>query len=71
MKLKAESLTNDGTALVLYAIAISVALGDTVTGWSITATVLVSYLGGAIAGIVVAALAYLALRRMRTPCRST
>lgn len=65
MKLKAESLTNDGTALVLYAIAISVALGDTVTGWSITATVLVSYLGGAIAGIVVAALAYLALRRMR------
>lgn len=65
MKLKAESLTNDGTALVLYAIAISVALGDTVTGWSITATVLVSYLGGAIAGIVVAALAYLSLRRMR------
>ncbi|WP_294945398.1 Na+/H+ antiporter [uncultured Microbacterium sp.] len=65
MKLKAESLTNDGTALVLYAIAISVALGDTVTGWSITATVLVSYLGGAIAGIVVAALAYLTLRRMR------
>ena len=65
MKLKAESLTNDGTALVLYAIAISVALGDTVTGWSITATVLVSYLGGAIAGIVIAALAYLALRRMR------
>lgn len=65
MKLKAESLTNDGTALVLYAIAISVALGDTVTGWSITATVLVSYLGGAIAGIVVAAFAYLSLRRMR------
>ncbi len=65
MKLKAESLTNDGTALVLYAIAISVALGDTVTGWSITATVLLSYLGGAIAGIVVAAAAYAALRRMR------
>ena len=65
MKLKAESLTNDGTALVLYAIAISVALGDTVTGWSITATVLMSYLGGAIAGIVVAAVAYVALRRMR------
>lgn len=65
MKLKAESLTNDGTALVLYAIAISVALGDTVTGWSITTTVLISYLGGAIAGIVVAALAYVSLRRMR------
>ena len=65
MKLKAESLTNDGTALVLYAIAISVALGDTVTGWSITATVLMSYLGGAAAGIAVAALAYVSLRRMR------
>jgi len=65
MKLKAESLTNDGTALVLYAIAISVALGDTVTGWSITATVLMSYLGGAAAGIAVAALAYASLRRMR------
>ncbi|MBF4561588.1 Na+/H+ antiporter [Microbacterium sp. VKM Ac-2870] len=66
MKLKAESLTNDGTALVLYAIAVSVALGDTVTGWSITGTVLVSYLGGAAAGIVIAALAYVSLRRMRS-----
>ncbi len=65
MKLKAESLTNDGTALVLYAIAVSVALGDTVTGWSITGTVLVSYVGGAAAGIIVAALAYVSLRRMR------
>jgi len=65
MKLKAESLTNDGTALVLYAIAVSVALGDTVTGWSITATVLLSYIGGAAAGILVAALAYVSLRRMR------
>lgn len=63
MKLKAESLTNDGTALVVYAIALSVALGDDITPWSITATVLVSYLGGAAAGIAVAALAYLALRR--------
>ncbi|WP_448258043.1 cation:proton antiporter [Microbacterium aurum] len=63
MKLKAESLTNDGTALVVYAIALSLALGDDITPWSITATVLVSYLGGAAAGIAVAALAYLALRR--------
>lgn len=66
MKLKAESLTNDGTALVVYAIALSVALGDSVTAWSITATVLISYLGGAAAGIAVAALAYVALRRARS-----
>lgn len=65
MKLKAESLTNDGTALVVYAIALAVALGDSVTPWSITAMVLVSYLGGAAAGILVAAFAYLALRRPR------
>lgn len=66
MKLKAESLTNDGTALVLYAIALSLALGENVTGWSVTATVLISYLGGAAAGIAVAALAWLALRRSRS-----
>lgn len=66
MKLKAESLTNDGTALVVYAIALSLALGDTVTPWSITGTVLVSYLGGAAAGIAVAYLAYLGLRRTRS-----
>jgi len=63
MKLKAESLTNDGTALVLYAIAISLALGGTVTPLSITWTVLVSYLGGVLVGAAVAALAYLLLRR--------
>lgn len=63
MKLKAESLTNDGTALVLYAIAISLAVGDGVTPLSITWTVLVSYVGGILAGAVIAALAYLLLRR--------
>ncbi|MBN9178644.1 MAG: Na+/H+ antiporter [Microbacterium sp.] len=63
MKLKAESLTNDGTALVLYAIALSLALGENVTGWSITGMIAVSYLGGAAAGIAVAALAYVLLRR--------
>ena len=51
MKLKAESLTNDGTALVVYAIALALALGENVTPWSITLLVVVSYLGGAVAGI--------------------
>ncbi|KAA9085269.1 Na+/H+ antiporter [Microbacterium radiodurans] len=66
MKLKAESLTNDGTALVLYAIAVSLLLGDQVTPWSITGMVVLSYVGGAAAGIAVAALAYVALRRMNS-----
>ncbi|MCT1477929.1 Na+/H+ antiporter [Microbacterium sp. p3-SID336] len=64
MKLKAESLTNDGTALVLYAIAVSLALGDQVTPLSVTWDVLVSYGGGILAGVAVAALATLLLRRM-------
>ncbi|MCK2032306.1 Na+/H+ antiporter [Microbacterium sp. KSW4-4] len=64
MKLKAESLTNDGTALVLYAIAVSLALGGQVTPLSVTWDVLVSYVGGIAAGIAVAALATLLLRRV-------
>ncbi|UTT54125.1 Na+/H+ antiporter [Microbacterium maritypicum] len=63
MKLKAESLTNDGTALVLYAIAVSLALGSQITPLSVTLDVLVSYVGGIAAGVVVAGLGYLLLRR--------
>ncbi|WP_301113123.1 Na+/H+ antiporter [Microbacterium sp.] len=63
MKLKAESLTNDGTALVLYAIAVSVALGGQITPLSVTLDVLISYVGGIAAGVVIAGLGYLLLRR--------
>lgn len=66
MKLKAESLTNDGTALVLYAIAVSIAVGGQVTPLVVTWTVLVSYLGGIIVGVATAAAAWLLLRRVRT-----
>ncbi|WP_314650922.1 Na+/H+ antiporter [uncultured Microbacterium sp.] len=62
MKLKAESLTNDGTALVLYAIAVSLAVGGQITPLSVTWTVLVSYVGGIAAGVVVAFLGALLLR---------
>lgn len=65
MKLKAESLTNDGTALVLYAIAVSLAVGGHVSAWTITATVLVSYIGGAAAGVIGAILGWLVLRRLQ------
>ncbi len=63
MKLKAESLTNDGTALVLYAIAVSLALGGQISPWSVTVSVLTSYVGGVAAGVVIAMLGYLLLRR--------
>ncbi|GAA5203382.1 Na+/H+ antiporter [Microbacterium jejuense] len=65
MNLKAESLTNDGTALVLYAVAVGVAVGGQYTPLDITWLVLVSYIGGAAAGLVVAGAAYLVMRRVR------
>ena len=64
MKLKVESLTNDGTALVLYAIAVSLALGGQITPLSVTLDVLISYVGGIAAGVVIAGLGYLLLRRI-------
>ena len=65
MILKAESLTNDGTALVLYAIAVGAAIGGSYTPLSISGLVLLSYGGGLAAGAAVAGLAYLVMRRMR------
>lgn len=65
MKLKAESLTNDGTALVLYAIAVSLAVGGNITPLSVTWMVVVSYLGGIAVGVLVASAGWLLLRRMR------
>jgi Na+/H+ antiporter len=65
MLLKAESLTNDGTALVISAIAIGIATGETTyTPWSITGAVLLSYAGGAASGLVVAAVTIVVLRRV-------
>lgn len=65
MNLKAESLTNDGTALVIYGVAVGVAVGGTYTPLDVTGLVALSYVGGAAAGIVVAGLAYLVMRRTR------
>ncbi|MEY9778084.1 Na+/H+ antiporter [Arthrobacter sp. MW3 TE3886] len=67
MLLKAESLTNDGTALVLYAIAVGATLGGSYTPLDITGMFALSYVGGAAAGILVAAAAYLLLVRVRDP----
>jgi len=65
MNLKAESLTNDGTALVLYGVAVGVAVGGQYTPLDITGLVLMSYVGGAVAGLIVAGAAYLVMRRLR------
>jgi monovalent cation/hydrogen antiporter len=65
MLLKAESLTNDGTALVVYAIAVGVTVGGNYTAVEITGMVLLSSVGGVAAGVLIAGAAYLVLRRLR------
>src|SRR4051794_7669922 len=65
MLLKAESLTNDGTALVVYAIAVGIAVGGDYTALDVTGLVARSYLGGVAVGGAVAGAAYLLLRPLR------
>src|SRR6201996_573158 len=52
--LKAESLINDGTALVLYGVAVSVAVGGAPVGpIDLSVRFVLSYLGGIAAGLIV------------------
>jgi Na+/H+ antiporter len=52
--LRAESLINDGTALVIFGLAVSVAAGAAeFTPWTVTWALAVSYIGGIAIGIVV------------------
>jgi monovalent cation/hydrogen antiporter len=67
MLLKAESLTNDGTALVIYAIAVGAASGGHYTALDVTGLVLLSYVGGIAAGVLIAALAYAVMHRLQDP----
>jgi Na+/H+ antiporter len=67
MLLKAESLTNDGTALVVYAVAVGVAAGGHYTPLDITGLVLLSYLGGLASGALFAGVAYLVMRGLWDP----
>src|SRR4051812_3610151 len=64
MLLKAESLTNDGTALVTYAMAVGVASGGHYSALDVTGLVVLSYAGGIGAGALVGALAYALLRQV-------
>lgn len=64
MLLKAESLSNDGTALVVYAVAVGLATGGHYTTLDVTGLVLLSYLGGLATGAAVAGLAFLVMRQL-------
>jgi Na+/H+ antiporter len=62
-RLRAESLINDGTALVLFAVAVAVATGAQAFSWgNVLASFANSYLGGTVAGLLVASLAFWARR---------
>ncbi len=69
--LRAESLVNDGTALVILALAIGAsAEGVQITPLSVGGSVLLSYGGGVAVGLAVAALAVLLRRRMDDPLQA-
>lgn len=66
--LRAESLINDGTALVIYALAVGVTVGaDHLSPVHVGWLFLVAYGGGAIAGVVTAWLSAQVRRRLTDP----
>ena len=66
--LRAESLVNDGTALVLYGLAVGVTVGEQqLTGWHVTWLLAWSYSGGVLAGALIGLLSWQVRRRMDDP----
>jgi Na+/H+ antiporter len=66
--LRAESLINDGTALVIYGLAVGTTAGEDHFGvLRVSGLFLLSYGGGALAGVLVAWLATQARRRLDDP----
>jgi len=66
--LRAESLINDGTALVVFAIAVEVATGTADFGWpGVITSFVVSYLGGAAVGLLIAWVTTRARKIMHDP----
>jgi Na+/H+ antiporter len=66
--LRAESLINDGTALVLFAVTVHVAIGGAeVTPPDLVLRFVGSYLGGIAAGLLVGGLVTLARKRIDAP----
>ena len=66
--LRAESLVNDGTALVLYGLAVGVTVGEQhLTGWHVTWLLVLAYGGGVLAGCLVGLVSWQLRRRMDDP----
>ncbi|OBI89912.1 Na+/H+ antiporter [Mycobacterium asiaticum] len=66
--LRGESLINDGTALVLFGVTVSVAVGGGAVGpLALTGRFIYSYLGGIAAGLFVGGLVTLLRRRIDAP----
>jgi monovalent cation/hydrogen antiporter len=66
--LKAESIINDGTALVLFTVSVAVAVGGhPVSPAALTARFVGSYLGGICAGLLVGMAVMLVRRRIDAP----
>ncbi|MCO8277939.1 Na+/H+ antiporter [Actinoplanes sp. TRM 88003] len=66
--LRAESLVNDGTALVIYALAVGVTMGDDEVGLAnVSGLFVLAYLGGMAIGAVVAWVAVQVRRRVTDP----
>ncbi|MGH3636291.1 Na+/H+ antiporter [Mycobacterium sp.] len=66
--LRAESIINDGTALVLFAVTVAVATGSpAISPPALFGRFVGSYLGGIAAGLLVGALVTLARRRLDAP----
>lgn len=64
--LRAESLINDGTALVLYAVAVSALIGETdPTVLGVSGRLVVSYAGGLLIGVLTALVVVAVRRRIR------
>jgi Na+/H+ antiporter len=70
--LRAESLINDGTALVIYGLAVGITVGEQhLTLPHVGGLLLLAYGGGALAGIVVAWLGVQARRRLDDPVQES
>jgi Na+/H+ antiporter len=66
--LRAESLINDGTALVLYGLAVGVTVGEEhLTGWHVTWLLVLAYGGGVVAGGLIGLVGWQLRRRMDDP----
>ena len=66
--LKAESLINDGTALVLFAGSVTVAIGGSaISPLEVSGRFVLSYLGGIAAGLLVGGLVVLVRKRIDAP----